>query len=229
MSGRGFLAEKPLDRTTQQYDVTRFEDIAAILRNGFVTGLIVVSPLAVTLVVLRFVYGWIVGFMEPFLSVWVGEVGTVENLLGVLGLGIGLTALGVILRMGAGDVLVARFDRTMERIPLIRAIYSPTREASTALLEHRDRFERVALVEWPREGVRTVGFVTDETPQTLQSELEADEQHYDVFVPMSPNPMGGFLAIVPASKLTMTDLSVQEGLRMVVTTGLQGDSEFSLR
>lgn len=209
--------------------MTRFEDITAILRNGFVTGLIVVSPLAVTLAVLLIVYGWIVGFMEPFLAVWVGEVGTVENILGLVGLVIVLTALGVVLRRGAGDVLVARFDRTMDRIPVIRAIYSPTREASTALLEHRDRFERVALVEWPREGVRTVGFVTDETPQELQTELEADEQHYDVFVPMSPNPMGGFLAIVPASKLTMTDLSVQEGLRMVVTTGLQGDSEFRLR
>ncbi|MFB6081364.1 MAG: DUF502 domain-containing protein [Halanaeroarchaeum sp.] len=201
-------------------------DVPTGVRNGFVTGLVVVAPLVVTLVVLSIVYGWVVGLVDPVLSLVFVEVGLVENLIGVAGLVVVLTAIGMALRVGAGDTLVMRFDRAMEEIPVISAIYSPTREASTALLEHGEQFDRVALVEWPRAGVKTVGFVTDATPEHVGAAL--DEPHFNVFVPMSPNPMGGFLAIVPESDLVETDLTVKEGLDMVVTTGLSGDEEFTL-
>ncbi|MFB6070844.1 MAG: DUF502 domain-containing protein [Halanaeroarchaeum sp.] len=203
-------------------------DVARSIRNGFVTGLVVVAPLVVTAVVLSIVYGWIVGLVNPVLSIVFAEVGLVENVIGLVVLGVVLTAIGTALREGAGDGLVMEFDRIMEQVPVIRAIYSPTREASTALLEHGEQFERVALVEWPRADLHTVGFVTDETPTHVARYLGDEEPHYDVFVPMSPNPMGGFLAIVPESRLVTTDLSVQEGLEMVVTTGLSGEEEFNL-
>lgn len=203
-------------------------DVGDGIRNGFVTGLIVVAPLVVTVVVLEVIYGWLVGLVEPLLVLIFGQVGLVEEFVGVVGLLVLLTAIGLVLRAGAGDRFVERFDRLMERVPGIRLVYSPTREASTALLDHGDQFERVALVEWPRSGFRTIGFVTDETPGAVADPLEDDETHFDVFVPMSPNPMGGFLAIVPESRLIMTDLSVHDGLQMVVTTGLSGDEEFRL-
>jgi len=208
--------------------VSRTSDVAAAIRNGFVTGLVVVAPLTVTLVVLSVVYGWLVGLVRPLLLVVFDEVGLVENVIGLLVLFVVLTALGLLLRVGAGDTLVDDFDYVMEEIPLIRAIYSPTREASNALLEHGEQFERVALVEWPRTGLRTIGFVTGETPASVRTAFGGDETHFDVFVPMSPNPMGGFLAVVPESALTMTDLSVKEGLQMVITTGLSGDDEFEM-
>jgi uncharacterized membrane protein len=221
-------AQAPVSLECHRRDVTRANDLAAAVRNGFVTGLVVIAPLVVTLVVLRVVYGWLVGLIQPILGLWVTDVGTVENLLGLVGVFVLLTLIGLALRLGAGDTLVVEFDRVMERIPVIRTVYSPTREASTALLEHGDQFERVALVEWPRTGLRTVGFVTDDTSAEIQSALDAEEPHYDVFIPMSPNPMGGFLAFVPDSQLTMTDLSVQEGLQLVVTTGMSGEDELQL-
>lgn len=208
--------------------MSRTSDVADAVRNGFVTGLVVVAPLTVTLVVLSIVYGWLVGLVRPVLLVVFDEVGLAENVIGLLALFVVLTGMGLLLRAGAGDTLVEDFDYVMEEIPLIRAIYSPTREASNALLEHGDQFERVALVEWPRTGLRTIGFVTGETPASVGTALGDDETHFDVFVPMSPNPMGGFLAVVPESELTMTDLSVKEGLQMVITTGLSGDDEFQV-
>lgn len=206
--------------------MTETSDFPALLRNGFITGLVFIAPLVVTVLVLSIVYGWLVGLMKPILELWFQDVGHAQQLLGILVLVAGLTGLGVLIRQGAGDTLVVEFDQIMERIPVISAVYSPTREASTALMDHGEQFDRVALVEWPREGVRTIGFVTDETPENLIGDLEADEQYYDVFVPMSPNPMGGFLVIIPESDLIMTDLSVQEGLEMVITTGMSGDGEF---
>lgn len=208
--------------------MTRLGEVTTAVRNGFVTGLIVVAPLVVTVVVLTIVYGWLVGLVEPILGLWLEDVGAVENLLALVGVFISLTLVGLLLRRGAGDSLVARFDSAMEQIPLIRGVYSPTREASTALLEHGDQFERVALVEWPRTGVRTLGFVTDETPAEVRDHLDAGEPYYDVFIPMSPNPMGGFLTMVPESEIILTDLSVQEGLQMVLTSGMSGEAELRL-
>lgn len=202
--------------------------MATAVRNGFVTGLIVVAPLVVTIVVLTIVYGWLVGLVEPVLGLWLEDVGAVENLLALVGVFVSLTLVGLLLRRGAGDSLVARFDSVMEQIPVIRSVYSPTREASTALLEHGEQFERVALVEWPRTGVRTLGFVTDETPAEVREHLDGEEPYYDVFIPMSPNPMGGFLTMVPESEIILTDLSVQEGLQMVLTSGMSGDEELRL-
>ncbi|MFB6135200.1 MAG: DUF502 domain-containing protein [Halobacteriaceae archaeon] len=69
------------------------------------------------------------------------------------------------------------------------------------------------------------GFVTGETPPELAG---GDERGYNVFVPMSPNPMGGFLAVVPESDLVETDMDVGDGLQMVVTTGLSGDAELDV-
>ncbi|MGM0372382.1 MAG: DUF502 domain-containing protein [Halobacteriota archaeon] len=200
------------------------QDLLRTLRTGFVSGVVVVAPLVVTWLVLSVLFGWLVSAIEPLLALWPGETGFVENAVALILLVGAITGLGIAFRRGTGDELVVQFDHVMERIPIVRTIYSPTREASTALLKHGDQFERVVLVEWPREGVYTLGFVTDETPDRLSTRLP-ESAYVDVYIPMSPNPMGGYLTIVARSKVIATELSVTEGLRIVVTTGLYGDRE----
>ncbi|MFB6163273.1 MAG: DUF502 domain-containing protein [Halococcoides sp.] len=204
-------------------------NVKRVLRDGFLTGLVLIAPLAVTLAVLSFLYGWLTGFLASMLSI-VGIRSTpVIEVLALLAVGMVVMVLGIVVRQGAvGMYLISGFDRVMEAIPVVQAIYTSARQASNALIGHEHQFERVALVEWPREGVRTIGFVTDDTPEDLAVELDSDEHHYNVFVPMSPNPMGGFLAIVPASRVTMTDLSVRRGLQMVITTGMSSENELSI-
>lgn len=197
------------------------------LRRGFVTGVVLLAPLAVTVFVVQLVYDWLVSIVGPML----GVIPVIPNRF-VRPVAVGLllvviTAVGVAARHGAGDTLVRRFDRLVEAIPGVSVIYSSVREASTALTGHEDRFERVALVPVSGSGLRTLGFVTSTTPADLEGEVPDDargETHYNVFVPMAPNPMGGFLVIVPESRITMTDLSVRDGIRIVVTTGMSGES-----
>lgn len=196
------------------------------LRRGFVTGLFVIAPLAVTVIILRFLYLWIVGLLTPFLRVVTANVTPVVEFAATLVLVAAVTALGVVVRRGVGQYLVAEFDQVMETIPVVRSIYSSARQASNAMLGDDHGVERVALVEWPDAGLHTVGFVTDETQDRLTTSLDG-ECHYNVFVPMAPNPMGGFLAVVPASRTTMTDLSVSEGIQLVMTSGMSGDAEGS--
>lgn len=199
--------------------------LADRLRTGFVTGLVLVAPLAVTVVVLQVLYGWVVGFISPLLSVVRADASPAVELVAVGVLGLAVTALGVVVRRGVGDYAVSEFDDVMQAIPGVRAIYASARQASNALVGQEENFERVALVEWPGEGVHTVGFVTDETPADVAAHLDGEGRRYNVFVPMAPNPMGGFLAVVPESRVRMTDMSVSEGLQLVVTTGMSGDGD----
>jgi uncharacterized membrane protein len=201
------------------------------IRSGFVTGLLLIAPLAITVFVVQLVYGWIVGTVEPFLTVALREVGPVVELVAVVVLGLSITVLGLVVRHGVGHYLVEEVDEMAKSIPVVRTIYSSVRQASSAFVGDEESFERVALVEWPREGYHTVGFVTDATPEELATALELagepDEPRYNVYVPMSPNPTGGYLAIVPESKLVPTDMAVGDALNMMITTGAGGDGEFS--
>lgn len=197
--------------------------VRTVLRRGFVTGLVLVAPLAVTLFVLKLVYTWLTGFLTPLLLVaYPGEVDPVIEAVSLAALFGLITAVGLAFHRGFGQRTVVEFDRLMESIPVVRTVYASALEASNALAADRDRFNRVVFVEWPRAGFHTVGFVTAETAGRAASVFEDDEDRYDVFVPMAPNPMGGFLAMVPESQLLMTDPSITEGIQLVVTTGMSG-------
>lgn len=196
-------------------------------RRAFVTGALFVAPLAVTVFVGKLLYGWLTAFLGPLVSVVPGPTVPFVEPLAIVGVFAAVTLLGVVIRQGVGDGVLAAFDRLMEQVPGVRAVYTSARQASSALVRHGEQFERVVLVRWPREGVHTIGFVTAETPDAVSSAApDADATHYNVFVPMTPNPMGGFLAVVPEDRFESTDLSVSEGLQLLLTTGLQGDDEF---
>ncbi|MFW6436169.1 MAG: DUF502 domain-containing protein [Halococcoides sp.] len=204
-------------------------NLKRILRDGFLTGMILVAPLAVTIVVLSILYGWLTGFLTSMLGLVGVQSTPIIELLGLLVLFLLIVGLGIVVRQGiVGVYLISGFDRLMEAIPVVQAIYTAARQASNALVGHGHQFERVALVEWPRTDVHTIGFVTDDTPVELAANLDSDERHYNVFIPMSPNPMGGFLAVVPESQVTMTSLTVRRALQMVITTGMSSENELSI-
>ncbi|MFB6086717.1 MAG: DUF502 domain-containing protein [Halodesulfurarchaeum sp.] len=204
-------------------------DVRSALRQGFLTGIVLVAPLAVTLFVIKLVYGWLVGNLAPVIGlVYPADPSLFVQLIALVLLFGFITALGLAVRHGIGRYALLEFDRFMETIPVIRAIYSSARQASNALLGHREQFERVVLVEWPQSGSHTIGFVTSETPERLTDVLEDSDPRYDVFIPMAPNPMGGFLAIVPESRLVTTELPVSEGLKLVMTTGLGSGEELAI-
>lgn len=202
------------------------------VKRGFLTGLVLFAPLAVTAFVVQFVYGWLVSQIRPVLRAVPGvTVPFAEPLALVVLFGL-ITGAGLVFLRGFGGGVMTEFDRFMQRIPGISPIYRSVRQATSAFTGNDANFERVGLVKLPESGLLTIGFITAETPRRLQeagaTDIDPERTWYNVFVPMAPNPMGGFLVIVPESRLTMTDLTVREGVQLIMTTGVGSDTEFDL-
>ncbi|WP_123533254.1 DUF502 domain-containing protein [Halosimplex salinum] len=196
------------------------------LKESFVAGLILVAPLAVTLYVLRILVSWSLQFVNPIV-VEFGLVETAANVeLAAQGIAVALivsviTLLGLVAQWSVGKHLFGNLGRTINVVPLVSTIYGSVRQVATSLVESGSQFERTVLVEYPREDVYSIGLVTGEGRSSIDE--VAGERAYSVFLPNSPNPTAGRLVMVPESQIHETDMSVREGLRMVVTTGMGGE------
>jgi uncharacterized membrane protein len=196
------------------------------LRTSFATGLLLVTPLAVTLFVLQFVFVRTTGLLNPLvratrLTTYTGNVEIVAQLLAALLIAAGITFLGYLASWSLGQRLFGGFERAIRLVPLVRTVYFGVRQVSESLVQRTAGYETVVLVEFPRKGVYAIGFVTNDGPTAARE--TTNEDLYNVFLPHSPNPTAGKLVFVPASDVYEVDMSVRQALRLLVTTGLSAD------
>lgn len=191
------------------------------IRRYLVTGLIIWLPVIVTILVFRF----LINLMDRSLIV-IPAAFRPENLLGfsIPGLGVVLTILVLFITglLGAnlfGRKILAFWESILNRIPLIRSVYSGAKQVAETILSDGDTsFKRVFLVEYPRKGVWSLCFQTSTDLREIQGRTEAEV--ICVFVPTTPNPTSGFILFVPRSDLVELDMSVDEGLRMIISLGV---------
>ena len=188
----------------------------ARLRRYFIAGLIVFLPFAVTLNVLV----WIIRLLDGFLGrLFVPLVGQPPPLTGLAVLIVLILFLGMTVSNVLGRQVVGWFDRLMLRLPLARTIYSATKQLSDSLFQQRRAaFQRPVLIEWPRRGLYTVGFVTGES--TGEPQAKTPERVFNVFVVSTPNPTTGFLALVPEDQLMPLEMTVEDALKLVMSGGI---------
>jgi uncharacterized membrane protein len=192
-------------------------------RNSFVAGLILITPLAVTIFVLQFVFVRLTGVLDPVvgatqLTNYTGNIRIVAQLLAAVLIALVITVLGFLASWSLGQRLFGSFERAVGFVPVVRTVYFGVRQVSESLTKRDDRFESVVLVEYPRKGVYRLGFVTSESPTAFDD--ATGEDTVSVFLPHSPNPTAGALVMVAPDQLYEVDMSVSRGLRLVVTTGL---------
>mgnify|MGYP002338714441 CR=1 FL=1 len=192
------------------------------LRNSFITGLILIAPLVVTLVALRFALGWLTGFVEPVASAtnlaqFTGDIEFLARLLAVVIMFTLIGLVGFLAQWGIAGRLFGGIDRVIGFIPMVRVIYTGVQGVASSLANSTDRYESVVLVEYPRDDVYAIGFVTAESPDPVQTAIGTA---YNVYLPNSPNPTNGHLALVPESEIHELDISVRRGIRLMVTTGI---------
>ncbi|MFN3324868.1 MAG: DUF502 domain-containing protein [Bryobacteraceae bacterium] len=182
------------------------------LRNSFIAGLLVVLPLALSLAVLGWIFnrltGWLpAAYQTPF-----------NRLLALIFLLLVITVAGWVTRRVAGKRLHAGLDQVIARVPLLNRIYAFFREISLTLLGARKTvFNRVVLIEYPRAGIYAIAFVTNESAGEVQVKTGADV--ISVFLPTAPNPTSGFLLMVPRDRTIPLEMTVAEGMKLVVSGG----------
>jgi uncharacterized membrane protein len=200
----------------------------AVLKNSFAAGLVLVAPLVVTIVVLRVVVNWLLGFVNPIVrgTRLARYTANDELVAGVLATGILLAAILAVGYVGQREIgrrVFGGFGRGVSLVPFVGTIYGGVRQVASSLANRDERYENVVLVEYPMEGTYVLGFVTGESPAAVRGITGG--KTYNVFVPNSPNPTAGALVMASADELHEVDMSVRRGIRLLVTTGLSVEED----
>ena len=182
------------------------------LRNSFFAGLLIVLPVGASLGLLW----WVV----MLVTAWLPERFSApqHRLLAVVVL-IGLTiVVGWLARRVVGKRLIAVAEMLIRQVPLLNRIYPFMKEISdTVLSGKKTMFQRVVLVEFPRPGVYSIGFVTGATGGELQTRINTPL--LNIFVPTTPIPTNGFLIFVPQDHVVNLEMTVAEGMKLVISGG----------
>ena len=199
------------------------------LRKWLIAGLLVIVPLVITLGVLN----WIIGTLDQTLAI-LPEAWQPDKLLGVHipGFGVILTLLILLIVGGIasnfiGRKLVGWGDALVRRIPVVRSIYSSVKQVSdTVFSDSGNAFRTAVMVQWPREGVWTVAFVTGQPNGEVAALLRDD--YVSVFVPTTPNPTGGYFVLVRKSECIELEMSVDAALKYIVSMGVVAPPDLAL-
>ena len=128
-----------------------------------------------------------------------------------------LTVVGVVARHYIGKRIIGWLDTAMLNVPLFNKFYGAIKQVNDAFSGSKNSFKTVVLVEFPREGMYSVGFITGDQHDEVQ--LKTNEKVVAVFIPTTPNPTSGFLVLVPEDKVTRLDMSVSDGVKYIVSLG----------
>ena len=195
----------------------------ASLRNAFLTGLLLVAPLAATIYLVKFVIGLVGGSITPLFAPYLpASLQTLPALFWdvattILALAL-VTGLGYFSRLFLGQFVGALAERLIQGIPGIGGFSNSVRQFIETF-GHKDRsqFSKVVLVQFPRAGAYTIGFLTNTTLGEPHAWVSGE--HWSVFVPTCPSPVNGFFMYLPRSEIIELEMSVGEGMKTVLSCG----------
>jgi uncharacterized membrane protein len=198
------------------------------VRQVFITGAALTIPILITVMILAFVVNFILQAISPVVDVLSRRFGVGSDLtslqlelLAVLTLVALVFAIGLIAETRSGSGFERAFDTLMARIPGIGSVYASFNEMTELLLSNdAESFREVKLVEFPRDGSYSLAFVTADSPPAIGDTTGHDDVT-TLFMPLAPNPvMGGYVIHVSDDRVYDVDLTVEEGIRSIVTSGV---------
>ncbi|MCZ0810964.1 MAG: DUF502 domain-containing protein [Pseudomonadota bacterium] len=194
------------------------------LRASFLTGLVVIAPVALTIWLLWTLMGWVDSFVLPLIP---------SNLRPERYIGINLRGVGVIIFLIftilvgwiakglIGKSLIRFAESLVNRMPVVRSIYSGVKQiAETVFAQSERSFEKACLVQYPRKDIWAVGFISTAAKGEVNAKAQTGSDLLSVFVPTTPNPTSGFLLFFPREDVIELDMSVEDAAKLVISAGL---------
>lgn len=195
------------------------------LRQAFVTGILLLLPLFATLFVINFLLESIGAPISRHLFFFINEanlghpiIRLILSFVSLVVVCLVITAFGLLSRYFLGRYVMDLTEKIVSRIPLIKSVYLTTKQIIDTLKKNSNSaFQKAVLVEFPREGLYSIGFLTGTTQGEVQEKTA--EEVVNVFVPTTPNPTSGFLILVPKNKVYELEMSVGDGIKMIISGG----------
>ncbi len=189
----------------------------AEIRTTFVRGFVLIIPLALTIWFFRALLNAIDGILSPVLETWIGR--PIPG-LGFMSMVVIILLVGLLSRNLVGRVLFSWFENLLRSIPFVRSVYSAIRDLVNALaMGSKGRtFREVVLVQYPRQGIYSVGFVTNEMQFTARQDQQVDL--INVYIVNPANPTSGMLIFVPKEDVIHVNISVEQGLKLALSGGI---------
>ncbi|MFC1979996.1 DUF502 domain-containing protein [Chloroflexota bacterium] len=198
-------------RTSKVVVLTGSQQLPGVLKRRFLAGLKVVIPVGITLGILVWIFVKIDNLLQPAISYALGRA--------IPGLGFGMVIFviliaGVIVSNVTGRKLIYYAESLLSKMPIVRLLYKGIKQITDSFsFDNSERFIQVVLVEFPKKGMMTVGFITNETKS------ESGTTYLNVFIPTAPNPTSGFLQIIKEEEVIRTEISPDDALKMIVSAG----------
>jgi uncharacterized membrane protein len=195
------------------------------LRNAFVSGLLLMAPVGVTVFVINFLIQrigiptrqMIFFFIPPNKAsyIWFEYGLYVGAILVVACL---ITLLGWLSKLLIGRILVNTFERIVDTVPVVRSVYNTVKQIrDTFVQQEKAVFQKSVLLEYPRKGIWVLGFLTGRGKGEIQHRTDSDL--INVFVPTTPNPTSGFLLMVPREEVHDLDMSIPDAMKLIISGG----------
>jgi uncharacterized membrane protein len=201
-------------------------------RNSFLTGVVVIAPVGLTVWLVWTVIGWVDGFVLPFVPSQYQPEELLKAILGedvrvnIRGLGVVFflvftTFIGWIAKGLLGRTFIRSAENLVNRMPVVRSVYSGVKQIAETVFAQADRsFEKACLIEYPRRGIWAIGFISTAAKGEVSKRAGSGQKMQSIFVPTTPNPTSGFLLFFPAEDVIELDMSVEDAVKLVISAGL---------
>ena len=196
------------------------------VRNAFISGLLMLAPVGVTIFVINFLINTLGGPTSRIFFFFIDESTLEQKPLLNVGLVITSAFIVVVLITLFGwftSIIIGKFfmgwvERTVSSVPLVRSVYMTVKQiVDTFAKSNKAVFRKTVLIEYPRKGIYVIGFVTGECTGEIQA--KTSETLVNVFLPTTPNPTSGFLLLVPKDDVIELEMSVSDGMKAIISGG----------
>ena len=195
------------------------------LRNYFLTGMVVLAPVAITAYLAWSFVGWVDSWVKPYIPSAYNPDNYLPFAIPGFGLIVALiliTLVGFLTANIIGRSIVSYGEKLLNRMPLVRGVYRALKQIfETVLSNKNDLFRSVGMVEYPRKGVWSLVFVATAKMTEINARLDKEgDPLVAVFMPCTPNPTTGFLMYVYRSEIVLLDMTIEDGAKLIVSAGL---------